>query len=243
MLIDLITAFPGSFSGIFGESMLRRAQEKGLLQLRITDLRDFSRDKHRRVDDAPYGGGAGMVMRAEPFFLAVEALAVAKDDPGTRIILLSPGGKIFNQRKAQELSTLNHLVLLCGHYEGIDERVALYLAQERISIGDYVLTGGEIAAMVIVDAVTRLLPGLLSGPSLEEESFTDGMLEYPQYTRPYNFRGMLVPDVLLSGNHAEIKKWRRRQALEQTKLYRPDLVNGRGNTPLAKENNLGRSEE
>lgn len=227
MLIDIVTAFPDSFLGVLQESMLKRAQEKGLLQLRITDLRDFSMDKHRRVDDAPYGGGAGMVMRAEPFFLAVEALGVAKDDATARIILLTPGGKIFNQKKAQELSGLNHLVLLCGHYEGIDERVALCLAQERISIGDFVLTGGEIPAMVLVDAVTRLIPGLLSDSSLEEESFTDGMLEYPQYTRPHNFRGMLVPEVLLSGNHAEIKKWRAQQSLAQTRRYRPDLFNNR----------------
>ncbi|MEW5920693.1 MAG: tRNA (guanosine(37)-N1)-methyltransferase TrmD [Bacillota bacterium] len=227
MQIDIISAFPGSFSGVFDESMLRRAQEKELLQLRIIDLRDFSTDKHRRVDDAPYGGGAGMVMSAEPFFLAVEALGVKKEDPGTRIILLSPGGAIFNQGKAQELSALNHMVILCGHYEGVDERVALHLAQERISIGDFVLTGGEIPAMVLVDAVTRLIPGLLSNSSLAEESFTNGMLEYPQYTRPYNFRGMLVPDVLLSGNHGEIKHWRYRQSLERTRLYRPELFEKR----------------
>lgn len=194
------------------------------MQLNIIDLRDYSADKHRRVDDAPYGGGAGMVMRAEPFFLAVEALGINHADQDTRIILLSPGGKLFNQEKALAWSTLDHLVLLCGHYEGIDERVALYLAQERISIGDFVLTGGEIPAMVVVDAVTRLLPGLLSAASLAEESFAGGMLEYPQYTRPLEFRGMRVPEVLLSGNHGEIKKWRSRQSLEQTRRNRPDLL-------------------
>ncbi len=223
MLIDIVTAFPGSFAGIFDESMLKRAQEKELLQLRITDLRDYSGDKHRRVDDAPYGGGAGMVMRAEPFFLAVEALDVKRDDPGTKIVLLTPGGALFNQAKARELSTLEHLVLLCGHYEGIDERVTLHLADERLSIGDFVLTGGEIPAMVVVDATARLVPGLLSDSSLAEESFTDGMLEYPQYTRPAVFRGMDVPEVLLSGNHGEIKKWRYRQSLERTQQIRPDL--------------------
>ena len=221
--IDIITAFPGCFAGVFDESMLKRAQGKGLLQLSITDLRDYSADKHRRVDDAPYGGGAGMVMRAEPFFLAVEALGVNKDDPCTKIILLSPGGILFNQDKARQLSVLNRLVILCGHYEGIDERVALYLAGEKLSIGDYVLTGGEIPAMVLVDAVTRLIPGLLCSSSLSEESFNEDLLEYPQYTRPLDFRAMLVPEILLSGNHGEIKKWRCSQSLEQTRRYRPDL--------------------
>ena len=223
MKIDIITAFPGTFARVFDESMLGRAQEQGLMQLRITDLRDYSADKHRRVDDAPYGGGAGMVMRAEPFFLAVEALNVDTKNPGTRIILLSPGGVLFNQDKAHEFSSLRHLVILCGHYEGVDERVALYLAEERISIGDFVLTGGEIPAMVVVDAVTRLIPGLLSSTSLMEESFTGGLLEYPQYTRPADFRGMPVPEVLLSGNHGAIRKWRYQQSLKQTRRYRPDL--------------------
>jgi tRNA (guanine37-N1)-methyltransferase len=222
--VDIITAFPGSFTGVFDESMLKIAREKELLQLRITDLRDYSGDKHRRVDDAPYGGGAGMVMRAEPFFLAVEALGVNRDDTGTRIVLLTPGGTLFNQAKARELSGLTHLILLCGHYEGIDERVTLHLADERLSIGDFVLTGGEIPAMVVVDAVTRLIPGLLSDTSLAEESFTDGMLEYPQYTRPAVFREMEVPEVLLSGNHGEIKKWRCRQSQERTRQIRPDLL-------------------
>ncbi len=223
MQVDIVTAFPGCFAGVFDESMLKIAQEKGLLQLRITDLRDYSADKHRRVDDAPYGGGAGMVMRAEPFFLAVEALGVKRDDPGARVVLLTPGGMLFNQVKARELSNLEHLVLLCGHYEGIDERVTLHLADERLSIGDFVLTGGEIPAMVVVDATARLIPGLLSDSSLAEESFTDGMLEYPQYTRPADFRGMEVPEVLLSGNHGEIKKWRYQQSLERTQQIRPDL--------------------
>lgn len=223
MRIDIVTAFPGIFSGVFDESMLRIAQEKKLLELRITDLRDYSEDKHHRLDDAPYGGGAGMVMRAEPFFLAVEALGVKRDDPGTKIILLTPGGTLFSQAKARELSSFTHLVLLCGHYEGIDERVTLQLADERLSIGDFVLTGGEIPAMVVTDAVTRLTPGLLSDSSLAEESFTDGMLEYPQYTRPAVFRGMEVPQVLLSGNHGEIKKWRCHQSLERTRQIRPDL--------------------
>lgn len=221
--IDIITAFPGSFTGIFEESMLKRAREKGLLQLEITDLRDYSNDKHRRVDDAPYGGGAGMVMRAEPFFLAVEGLGVKKGDGETRIILLTPRGGLFSQAKARNLSTFNRLVLLCGHYEGIDERVALCLADESLSIGDFVLTGGEIPAMVVVDAVSRLQPGLLSDSSLEEESFTGGLLEYPHYTRPAVFRGMEVPEVLLSGDHGEIKKWRYRQSLEATRQTRPDL--------------------
>lgn len=223
MKIHIVTAFPGIFAGVFDESMLKRAREKELLRIRVVDLRDYSDDKHRRLDDAPYGGGPGMVMRAEPFFLAVEALGVKRGDPGTRIVLLTPGGKIFNQAKARELSGLDHLVLLCGHYEGIDERVTFQLADECLSIGDFVLTGGEIPAMVVVDTVTRLIPGLLSDSSLAEESFTDGMLEYPQYTRPAVFRGMEVPEVLLSGNHGEIKKWRYRKSLERTKLIRPDL--------------------
>lgn len=223
MRIDIVTAFPGSFAGIFEESMLKRAREKKLLHLNVIDLRDYSNDKHRRVDDAPYGGGAGMVMRAEPFFLAVEALGVKQGDPATRIILLTPRGAIFNQEKARGLSSFGHLVLLCGHYEGIDERVALYLADECLSIGDFVLTGGEIPAMVLVDAVARLLPGLLSDASLAEESFTDGMLEYPQYTRPASYRGMEVPEVLLSGDHGEIKKWRYQQSLEKTRQLRPEL--------------------
>ncbi len=224
MKIHIVTAFPGIFAGVFDESMLKRAREKELLQVRIVDLRDYSDDKHRRLDDAPYGGGPGMVMRAEPFFLAVEALGMKRDDRGTRIVLLTPGGKIFNQAKARELSGLEHLVLLCGHYEGIDERVTIRLADECLSIGDFVLTGGEIPAMAVVDAVTRLIPGLLTDSSLAEESFTDGMLEYPQYTRPAVFRGMEVPEVLLSGNHGEIKKWRYRKSLERTKLVRPDLL-------------------
>jgi tRNA (guanine37-N1)-methyltransferase len=209
------------FAGPFEESIVKRARDFGVLDLRITDIRDFATDRHRTADDAPYGGGPGMVMKPGPLFAAVEAVR----DQGSRVILLSPQGRLFNQAVAVELSTLPRLVLICGHYEGVDERVHQHLVDDELSIGDYVLTGGELAAMVIVDAVVRLLPGVLgSSESALDESHAGGLLEYPHYTRPADFRGWQVPDVLLSGNHAEIARWRRRQALERTRERRPDLL-------------------
>ena len=221
MRVDILTLFPGMFVGPFDESMLKRAREAGLLQLNLVDIRDFATDRHRTVDDTPYGGGPGMVMKPGPIFAAVEAVRSAD----SRVILLSPQGRLFEQAMAIELSTLPHLVLICGHYEGVDERVREHLVDEELSIGDYVLTGGELAAMVVVDAVGRLLPGVLgAGESTVEESHSSGLLEYPQYTRPVEFRGWRVPDILLSGNHAEIARWRRRRALERTRERRPDLL-------------------
>jgi len=225
MLIDIVTIFPAMFSGVFGESIIKRAEEKGLVRLRVSDLRDFSADKHRKVDDTPFGGGAGMVMKPEPFFAAVDFLQNENENPEScRVILMSPRGRLLNQEKAKQLSKLDHLIVLCGHYEGIDERVHQHLASEEISIGDYVLTGGELPAMVLVDAVVRLIPGVLNKLSLEEETFSGGLLEYPQYTRPRDYRGMTVPEVLLSGNHELIKRWRYEESLRLTLKNRPDIL-------------------
>ncbi len=209
------------FVGPFDESIVKRATESGLLELQLVDLREFATDRHRTVDDTPYGGGPGMVMKPGPLFAAVESLRQAD----TRVILLTPQGRLFSQGVASELSQLRHLVLVCGHYEGVDERVREHLVDDEVSVGDYVLTGGEIPAMVVVDAVTRLLPGALGAPeSTLEESHSSGLLEYPQYTRPAEFRGWRVPDVLLGGNHGEIARWRREQAVDRTRLRRPDLM-------------------
>jgi tRNA (guanine37-N1)-methyltransferase len=219
--IDILTLFPGMFSGPFDESIIKRAREAGIVDIRLTDIREFSTDRHRTVDDTPYGGGPGMVMKPAPVFAAVEAVRT----PESRVILMSPSGRPFNQGIASDLSRLNHLVLVCGHYEGVDERISEHLVDDEISIGDYVLTGGELAAMVVVDAVTRLLPGVLGAQeSTVEESHSVGLLEYPHYTRPSEFRGWRVPDVLLSGNHAEIARWRQSQALDRTRRRRPDLL-------------------
>ena len=221
MRVDILTLFPGMFVGPFDESMLKRARESSALELNLVDIRDFAADRHRTVDDTPYGGGPGMVMKPGPIFAAVEAVR----RPASHVILLSPQGRQFEQAIAAELSRLPHLVLICGHYEGVDERVREHLVDDELSIGDFVLTGGELAAMVVVDAVVRLLPGVLgAGESIVEESHSSGLLEYPQYTRPAEFRGWRVPDILLSGNHAEIARWRRRQALEWTRQRRPDLL-------------------
>jgi len=208
------------FIGPLDESIIRRARETGLLDLRITDLRDFTYDRHRTVDDRPFGGGPGMVLKPEPIFESVESI---KGD-NKYVILLSACGRLFNQSVAEELAKKEHIVLICGGYEGVDERVAEHLADDEISIGDFVLTNGVLPAMVIIDAITRLLPGALGDvESSKEESFSYGLLEYPHYTRPADFRGWKVPEVLLSGNHAEIAKWRQRQALERTIERRPDL--------------------
>ena len=218
MHFDIFTLFPGMFQGPFTESILKRAQERGLLSIALHNIRDVTTDRHHIVDDYPYGGGAGMVMKPEPIFAAIEA--VYQSGP---IILLTPQGRLFNQHIAMELAAEPRLTLLCGHYEGIDERVRQHLVTDEISIGDYVLTGGELAAMIVVDAVSRLLPGVLAADSTQEESHTSGLLEYPQYTRPPEFRGWRVPDVLLSGHHEQIARWRRKEALRLTRQHRPDL--------------------
>lgn len=224
MRIDVLTIFPGMFTGPLEESIIKRAREKGILNINLVDIRAFSRDKHRAVDDYPFGGGPGMVMCPEPIFLAAEA-CMAESNTTPEIVLLTPQGQQFNQQLAGELATREHLILICGHYEGVDERVREVLVNREISIGDYVLTGGEIPAMVVIDAITRLLPGVLgASEGAREESFAWGLLEYPQYTRPRSFRGLEVPAVLLSGNHEEIRIWRRRQALKRTWQRRPDLL-------------------
>lgn len=224
MRFDIFTLFPEMFAGPFQESIIKRAQEQELVEIAIHDIRMYARDKHRTADDTPYGGGGGMVMKPEPIFEAVEGvLGDTIDD--TPVILLTPQGRRFTQQVAHELSAENRLALVCGHYEGVDERVRQYLATDEISIGDYVLTGGELPAMVIVDAVTRLLPGALGDPSAAEaDSYATGLLEHPHYTRPYDFRGWRVPDILLSGHHAEVARWRRQEALYRTWERRPDLL-------------------
>ena len=223
MIIDVVTLFPSMFSGVVGESILKRAQEGGQVKINLINLRSFSKDKHKKVDDAPYGGGPGMVIMAEPVFDAVEQLRKdGRED--SFLVLLTPGGVRFDQTLAQELSKQKGLILLCGHYEGIDERVMRYVDQE-ISIGDYVLTGGELPAMVVIDAWARLVPGVVGDPdSVKNESFTTGFLDHPHYTRPSAWRGQKVPDALLSGNHREIEAWRKNAAVRQTNLKRPKLL-------------------
>ena len=218
--IDVITIFPRMLDGVFGESMLKRAQAAGLVRIRCVNLRDFATGAHLTTDDRPYGGGPGMVMKPEPVFRAVESLR----RPESTVILMTPQGAPFKQADAWELARERHLIFICGHYEGVDERIREALVDREISIGDYVLTNGVIAAAVVVDAVVRLLPGALGGEgAAEDESFTTGLLEYPQYTRPPAFRGMEIPEILASGNHAEIAKWRREQSIARTKARRPDL--------------------
>ncbi|HTY45372.1 MAG TPA: tRNA (guanosine(37)-N1)-methyltransferase TrmD [Patescibacteria group bacterium] len=220
MRIDIITIFPRMFEPVLGESIVKRAQEKGKIKICVHDLRNYSDDKHRKVDDRPFGGGAGMVMRPEPLFKAVKALTGRG-----KVILLSPQGRRLDQTLARKLSACAHLVLVCGHYEGIDERVREELVDEEISIGDYVLTGGELPAMVLVDCLVRLIPGVLGDKnSLNFESFEGNLLEYPHYTRPADFKGLKVPAVLVSGNHTKIEAWRKQQALRITKKKRPDLL-------------------
>jgi tRNA (guanine37-N1)-methyltransferase len=221
MRIDVLTLFPAMFAGPLDESIIKRARRAGLLELNVYNLRDYAHDRHKTVDDRPFGGGPGMLLKPEPLFEAVEALTREQ----TRVILLSPAGRTFNQAIARELAQYDDLLLVSGHYEGFDERVREQLADDELSIGDYVLTNGALPAMVIIDAVTRLLPGALGDDqSAAEESFSHGLLEYPQYTRPAEFRGMRVPEVLLSGNHAEIAKWRAEQSRERTRTRRPDLL-------------------
>ena len=220
---DIVSIFPGMFESPFGDSIIQRAREEGLLDLRVHDLRDYSLNKHRKVDDTPFGGGVGMVMNVEP--IARVVAAIKKEVPETRTILLSPGGRPFDQEKAWELSRLPSLTLICGRYEGIDERVRLHFVDEEISIGDYILTGGEIPAMVLVEAISRLVQGVLGDPeSIVEESFAGDLLEYPQYTRPRDYQGFKVPEILVSGDHKKIRDWQKAEALKKTARVRPDLL-------------------
>jgi tRNA (guanine37-N1)-methyltransferase len=225
--IDILTLFPEMFQGPFNFSILKRAIDHGLVSINIHNIRDYTHDKHRTVDDYAYGGGAGMILKPEPIFEAVESIksGIKPEIGELPVILLTPQGRLFSQQIAQELSTYSHLILICGRYEGVDERVREHLVTDEISIGDYVLSGGELAAMVVVDAVVRLLPGVLgSEASLVDDSHVAGLLEYPQYTRPVEYRGWSVPEVLLSGNHAQIAKWRREQAIQRTSERRPELL-------------------
>lgn len=229
MRIDVLTLFPQMFEVPFSPSILKRAMENKLVTIKLHNIRDYTHDKHRTVDDYPYGGGPGMVLKPEPIFEAVEAImreSQSERETGTPpVILLSPQGRLFNQSIAQELSRHQQLILICGHYEGVDERVREHLATDEISIGDYVLTGGELPAMVVIDAVVRLLPGVLGSEfSTLEESHTHGLLEYPHYTRPSEYRGWAVPEILLSGNHAQTARWRREQVIRRTLERRPDLL-------------------
>jgi len=224
MRIDILTIFPAMFRGPFEESIVKRAVEKGLVDIHIHDIRQWASDRHRTVDDYPFGGGPGMVMKPEPLFAAAEAVLEQAPERGP-IVLMTPQGRLFRQEVAGEFAREQRLVLICGHYEGVDARVHEHLATDEISVGDYVLSGGELPAMVVVDAVVREIPGVLGAPDASaEESFTQGLLEYPQYTRPADFRGLTVPDVLLSGNHREIARWRRRESLLRTLRRRPDLL-------------------
>ncbi|MDR1702225.1 MAG: tRNA (guanosine(37)-N1)-methyltransferase TrmD [Sporomusaceae bacterium] len=225
MRLDIISLFPEMFKSPFEHSILKRAQEASLIEINVTNPRDFAYDKHRIVDDAPFGGGAGMVMKPEPVFRAVAEVTKAYPAQRRRIVLLCPGGVPFNQAKAKELAQYDQLVLVCGHYEGIDERIKENFVDETVSIGDYVLTGGEIAAMAITDAVARMIPGVLgSADSAKEDSFYNGLLKYPQYTRPREFNGLEVPEILLGGDHAKIECWRKKKSLEITMKRRPDLL-------------------
>lgn len=241
MRIDILTLFPEMFKEVFAHSIMGRAIERGLVDIRTLNFRDFAHDKHRTVDDYPYGGGFGMVLKPGPLFEAVEAVVSEVDTAAEmplkrKIVLLTPQGRPFAQHVARELAGLEHLVLMCGRYEGVDERVRQRLVTDELSIGDYVLSGGELPAMVVVEAVVRLLPGVLgSAESAEDDSFSDGLLQFPQYTRPAEYRGWQVPEILLSGNHEEIAQWRRQQALKSTIERRPDLLAGAALSPRESE--------
>lgn len=233
MKFSVLTLFPEMFEAVIDASITGRAIKKGIIETEYINIRDFSADKHRRVDDYPYGAGGGMVMQPQPIYDAYK-YAAGEDKP--HVVYLSPQGGVFNQEKAKELSGYGHIVLLCGHYEGVDERVIEEIVDEEISVGDYVLTGGEIAAMIVIDATSRMIEGVLdSGETMETESHYNGLLEYPQYTRPPEFMGRKVPDVLLSGHHANIEKWRREQSLIRTKLKRPDMIKKAELTEAEKE--------
>ena len=230
MNIDIMTLFPEFVDGILSESIIGRARKSGALTVGTHNIRDYSEDNHRRVDDTPYGGGKGMLMMAPPIYNCYSAILEEQKNAGfeaksRRVIYMSPAGKVLNQKKAEELSKYDNIIILCGHYEGVDRRIIDEIVDEEVSIGDFVLTGGEIPATILVDAVSRLLPGVLSDPECyEKESISSGMLEYPQYTRPYEFHGVKVPDVLISGHHANIDKWREESARELTERNRPDLL-------------------
>ncbi|SCW74800.1 tRNA (guanine37-N1)-methyltransferase [Paenibacillus tianmuensis] len=231
MKIDVLTLFPAMFDGVFTSSILGKAREKGLVELNTVNFRDYANNKHNTVDDYPYGGGGGMVLKPEPLFAAVEDVTSGLESK-PRVILMCPQGEPFSQKKAEELAAERHLIFLCGHYEGYDERIREHLVTDELSIGDYVLTGGELPAMVVIDSVVRLLPGVLGNEtSAVTDSFSTGLLEYPHYTRPANFRGWEVPDVLISGHHGNIEEWRRKQSLERTWRKRPDLLEGIELTP------------
>ena len=219
MKFDILTLFPEMFEPI-KTSIIGKAAEKGIIDINLINIRDFSEDKHKKVDDTPYGGGAGMVMKPDVVYSAYNSI----DDKNAKVIYMSPQGKTLNQKKVEELSKENHLIILCGHYEGIDQRVLDKIVDEEISIGDYVLTGGEIPAMVLIDSVSRYIDGVISNESVSEESFSNGLLEYPQYTRPEVFMGEKVPDVLISGHHENINKWRRQESLKNTLKKRPELL-------------------
>lgn len=240
MLVQILSLFPEMVHPALQASILKRARESGILQVDVINFRDFSKTKHKNVDDSPYGGGRGMILKPEPLFEAVEWLKEEHParHPGVPwsplIILMSPQGELLTQKVVQDLSRREHLLIICGHYEGVDERVREYLIQREISIGDFILTGGEIPVLVVVDAVTRLLPGVLDEEVVQEESFSRDILDYPQYTRPPEYRGMKVPEILLSGNHEAIAKWRRKEALKATLQRRPDLL---------EKANLGREEK
>ncbi len=226
MNFEVLTLFPGMLEGPLNESILKRGREKGLLNIAVRNIRDYTEDKHKTADDSPYGGGAGMVLKPAPIFKAFEAIKAGHPGEAFLSILLSPQGRLFDQQRAEELSAeKRRIILLCGHYEAIDERVIDALVDEELSIGDYVLTGGELAALVVIDAAARLLPGVLGDEeSAYRDSFGDGLLDHPHYTRPAEFLGRKVPDVLLSGNHADIDRWRRREELKSTLIKRPDLL-------------------
>lgn len=224
MHIDILTLFPEMMTGVLNSSILKKAWDKEKFSYNLVNFRDYTENKHQKVDDYPYGGGAGMVLTPQPIFDAVEAVTKEKET-SPRIVLMSPQGEPFTQQKAEELACVEHLVFICGHYEGYDERIREHLATDEISIGDYVLTGGELGAMVVVDSVVRLLPDVLGNTeSAPEDSFSTGLLEHPHYTRPADFRGMTVPEVLLSGNHARIAAWRKRESLKRTYMRRSDLI-------------------
>ena len=228
MRFDIISVFPELFEGVLDCGIIRRARQAGLADIRIVNLRDFAKDRHRSVDDRPYGGGEGMVFMPAPIFEAIEFCRGKEEVPGSQVVLMTPQGKPWSQKLAEEFATISHLMLICGRYEGVDQRVIDHLVDREISIGDFVLTGGEIPAMVVLDSVVRLIPGALGcGESAVNESFSTGLLDYPQYTRPAEYRGYTVPVVLLSGDHARIDKWRKKKALEITKRARPELINNK----------------
>ncbi len=220
MKIDILTLFPEAFAPL-KTSILGRAEESGILEINVVDIRQFSKDKHKKCDDYPFGGGAGMLMTVQPLFGAIKSVYKEK----SKIIFPSPIGKTLNTKKAEELSKFDHLIFVCGHYEGVDERIFQLFDIEQISIGDYILTGGELPTMVIIDCLARFVDGVISKESLQNESFSNGLLEYPQFTRPQEFMGLKVPDVLISGNHQEVEKWRKEQSLKRTKALRSDLLN------------------